>query len=440
MSMCGCSGEPRSAHGRCLLAAATRSARQLSLHVDIVEVQQHDLYVAIETPIDLIEQIWSGTLDWSLADQISKSPTRLLQDFADQYNGLILLSRAPELGPGILRPEIRWTLMDELRRREYRSPIESGLDLLLYTHEILVDDPLDVGYLSSDSVEELRPYISRAVHSLALVRPLVKDGSMRFALLARARHPSYTGDAPGGLDLMVNQLQQDVTLSADVERISLRYGVDEAEVYQILALDVFPSIKLLRHWPKQFTPLMHGNAELQTMRTLVDTSVHKLSDGRMETLSKLANLTIPQLKGAVNQLVKMRQSEDVFAEWRAALHDAMRDVQEISENDGEWQSHARAILRDGLEPVRARASAGIRKSKFLSQATTGVRTLTFSGLGAAVGAAAAHGSAVGGFAGAAVAKSADIVWGAISALRERHQNKAVLDLIVSLEDGNNGNI
>jgi hypothetical protein len=159
----------------------------------------------------------------------------------------------------------------------------------------------------------------------------------------------------------------------------------------------------------------------------------------METLSKLANLAMPQLEGTVNQLVKLRQSEDTFAEWRAALRDAMRDIQEISENDEQWQSQSRAILRDGLEPVRARASASLRTSKVLSQVTTGVRTLTFSGLGAAGGAAAAHGSAVGGIVGAAVAKSADIVWGAISALRERRQNKAVLDLIVGLADGNSGN-
>ncbi|WP_461122443.1 hypothetical protein [Saccharothrix stipae] len=256
---------------------------------------------------------------------------------------------------------------------------------------------------------------------------------MRFALLSRARHPAYSGaDVFGDYESIIADLGGAEDVRAAFEDFARSIESSESNVYGWLLNDVLSSITVWTRWSESFTPLMHGSLELMLLQNAVIRAGKLRTDGRTEALTKLANISVPELKLNIGQLVNIRRNDELFAEWRQSIEAALGHVSQISENDLDWQSHARGILRDGLATVEEKAKKSLKGSGFLPSVASGFKSFTFAGLGGVAGASIGGGSVVGALSGAALGKAAETIATLTASLRSRREHRAVLDIVMAV--------
>jgi hypothetical protein len=130
-------------------------------------------------------------------------------------------------------------------------------------------------------------------------------------------------------------------------------------------------------------------------------------------------------------LSRLRESGEVFAEWRDALGDALREIDHLAADDSRWAEHSNEIITEQLEPTRQRLEKVVKKSSGLATLRKGVTSFSFSGIGAVAG-LGAGGSLLSTLTSAAAGKAAEFGVAYLSALKEKRDARAVLDVIVSL--------
>jgi hypothetical protein len=96
-------------------------------------------------------------------------------------------------------------------------------------------------------------------------------------------------------------------------------------------------------------------------RTVLDEKVlsallnQPIGDKRYGLLSTLGALKVPQMHGSIKTLVKIRKSDDQFAQWREHLSKALLNVAELPDTGAAAKQAANIVaseLNQGLAQVR----------------------------------------------------------------------------------------
>jgi hypothetical protein len=101
-------------------------------------------------------------------------------------------------------------------------------------------------------------------------------------------------------------------------------------------------------------------------------------------------------------------------------------------NNENWQTSSNEIISDNLEPIRSRLEKRIDKSSVIKTMRDGVRSLSFTGIGAVSG-FALGGNIASSLTAAAAGKAAEFGTAYLTGLKQRRSDRAVLDLLVSFD-------
>lgn len=330
------------------------------------------------------------------------TPKALADAIAAGYN-------PPLVDPGRLRPYIPPT-DPRTGSWEFTDVIGRALNLLLYAHEVIIDDPAYwMGFESGMRASEIdADETTRVVSSLVGVWDLVEDGSLHMGDMNI--HPMW--DSPLGRD----------------EAFAL--GFTEADFdhwgYQQMALE---------HWPGGTSPWFLSEQQSRSAENLLKWAGVVGADRRVLQVPKLAALELPSLRLHTQDLVAVRRSSDTFGEWREHLGAALSQVELLPESD-RWQRDAHAIIVDELTPYAERVRVETKRSSALSASVIGMKQLAVAGIGTAVG-GMAGGPAAATLAGLGGAGLATLVSGMsdwVKARREAGPNRAVLQLAMVFDD------
>ena len=362
-----------------------------------------------------------------------KAPVEHLKLFEDYYREFTSWNRGPaQLAPGHLRPSLRFTLPDAIAGRPFgKPPLDVALKLLLYAHEVLLDDPLSS--LEFDNRRSLRG----SLEILLRLQPLAELGAVHLVQLhSRGRHPASTGGSREVGERLVT------TGRPQFERLLVQateFGITSIEeVARTVASDVFGSVGISRGWPGRVQPLVRNHAEAMILEAMFDDAARAMPDLRSIHLQKLAAMTIPSLDISVGDLVAVRRSSEDFAKWRVALASALREVQQIEESVEGWVSQAASIVHVELEAVREQVQAETQRSPALASLRSGTAGFALAGLGAVVGATVSGGNLLAPLVGAGSVKIVETTASYVRSLRKRRRGRALLDLALTFNDRTDG--
>jgi hypothetical protein len=386
-----------------------------------------DDFIWAKTPYDLIQQWWGESLSTELAQRMVNAPLKQLCLFQDAYWARGERSfPVPELASGHLRPSLRFGLMDALAARD-GPPFDVAVKLLLYSHEVLLDDPL-----SSLGFDD-RHHLRRSLDVLLKLQPLAELGIVHLVHIAsRARHPSKVRNYDA-----VERRIQDTDMSGFQELLvhARRIGIDSIEdlMLQVL-LETMGSVRLARSFRGKVQPLARSEAESVALQAILEDAAASTPDLRNMHLRKLAGMAVPSLSPKISELVAVRRSNEDFAAWRDALTVALSQIEQIKEEDERWVAQASSIVDAELEAVRERVNAAVKRSPALESLRVGTAGFALAGLGALVGAAAGGGKVLPALAGAGSAKAIEGAVNYMHMLRDRRQGRALLGLALSFRD------
>jgi hypothetical protein len=372
-------------------------------------------------PYRLTETWWGEPLDEKLAERMASAPRKQLSTFLDFALQEVMLP-LPDLPAGETRPLLARYNSDTWRGLPSLAYVDSALSLLLYSHQVVLEDVLLPNLMAQ------RKDLRHALSKLLLLQPFAKAGLVHFFSFDRKlRHPATTMHLT---PLQEGNVPQDLAgLVEELTRLSkLSRGYNFTQFMFSLRIDLGALLRYTQETPGKWHLVARSEDEALLLPIGLRTAALTTTDLRHLQLAKLCALDLPKLN--VQSMWSVRRSSAEFAEWRASLGEALRQIEDFSSQKENWQQEARAILHAELAPVREKVATTARKSPALSTATSGLTTLSYSGIGALAG-YALGGDPTASLAGAAAAKSAETIVSYLRALRERHHAKAVLDLTMS---------
>jgi hypothetical protein len=186
--------------------------------------------------------------------------------------------------------------------------------------------------------------------------------------------------------------------------------------------------------PDRWNPFARDTLEATLLTAaLGDIGSGLLADRRPATLTKIASMGVPKLSLPVADLIKLRESDDSFAEWRQALHSALEQVEMLPDTNLAWQATAREVVVGELQPLVDKLEKTTAKSPALSAVRSGVKGFLLGGFGAAA-TAALTGDLLGGVAGVAATAGLTAGDGYVGAFRQRRADRALLQVALAFSD------
>lgn len=387
-------------------------------------------------PYGLITEFWGEDLSTELTDRILSAPESHLDRFQeflfDHPSGM---GQLPELSPGHLRPALMSCVEDLARRRRNAlDVVQLAPGVLLYAHEIVLDDV--ALYLTSTDPNERR----RAADWLMSVRPLFDQGSLFFRPLSSSkRHPAYRavfGPAVGVERSDLLDLESVRTEVAKISAILEREGVNPVDARSIVEDTLINDGTIhVRHqatWANRSHRLFRTRAEMDIFRSYLGTLYEPAA--RDFNLTDLVSLSVPVFSAReMNSLVQVRSSSEAFNNWRSHLAASLDRIPSIDPLDDDSLTMTRLRLREELLPI----TEGIERETRRSAALTAIREGT-KNFGVAMLAGFA-GFVAGGNIGAAVAsasvgKVAETAVGYHKARAMQRQKAQLADLAVTFTE------
>ena len=382
-------------------------------------------------PADLyrhIESWWGEPFDDKLIERMVAAPQDHLHAFSESLEDLRggFVESLPEVPPGIIRPTVAPYTVPF-----YSTRIEDVLPLLLYAHEIVLDkdflfDSVDPAQLElivaepsyGEPIDRYKRFL-RELRQAARIRPLVEDGSIKFAsILARARdvQEATTDDALVEYLMRVPEIVEFLRwlmFPSGLEN-RMRMFIDISFFGIVAACDLAAT--------RRAQMLAGGQLEQIVIRSLLEGPV---VDNRQLGLQKLAALKVPKMKGDISALVTLRKSGADFAEWRTRLGEALAYVGELGDEASldEAAEIVYAQLSDGLSHV----NQAVKKSPALQALKGGLSGLMVSGISAAT-TGIMTGNPWTALASGTAAKVADSGVAYVKALQARRKNRLILDV------------
>ena len=386
---------------------------------------------AVIRPVDLyghVESWWGESFDDKLIERILAAPKDHLRAFSESLEDLRggFVESLPEIPPGVLRPTLAPYTVPF-----YSTNIEDALPLLLYAHEIVLDkdflfdsvdpaqlDVIDEEPLYGESIDQ-RKRLSMDLRQAARIRPLVEDGSIKFAsIVARARgvREATTDDA------LVEYFMRVPEVVEFLRWLIFPSGL-ENRVRAFIDISFFGIVAACDLAAARRAQLLAGSQlEQIVIRSLLEGPV---VDNRQVGLQKLASLKVPKMKGDISALVALRKSDADFAEWRTLLGEALTYVGELSDEASleEAAEIVYAQLSDGLSQV----NKAVKKSPALQALKGGLSGLMVSSISAAT-TGVMTGNPWTALASGAAAKVADAGVTYVKALQARRKGRLILDV------------
>ena len=175
----------------------------------------------------------------------------------------------------------------------------------------------------------------------------------------------------------------------------------------------------------------HTIALSQPEETIRDALIRQpLSDNRHATLEKLGSFAVPDMRDDISTLVKVRQSDEQFADWRQHLSGALSNVGILSDDEGSLASAA--VVFEELSSSLAGLRKTTEKSATLQALQGGLSGLTITGITAGVSGLMTGSPWVALVSGAA-GKVADAARTYVQTIQEQRHDRLILDLAMSFK-------
>lgn len=324
-----------------------------------------------------------------------------------------------------------------------RHALGRAIALLLIQQCVAVDDRflfpvqrLPIRYLAS---YRHRPFAS-ALYDLLAIRPLVEDGSVKFAKI----------DDPDDSSNVFERMVLAAELGKGDKEVWTNFGLAPTPVPfnpqypEILEIEntlfrisgtvasTLAVCKLTNTTPIATAPW----AEFAYQKLIAGRHL----DGRIARVDVLASVDVPHMAPErITELIAVRASSDAYQMLRTHVKDALRDVTQLPEGDDAIRV-AGDILYEELNSSLARVQSSIRQSPVLSAMKHGLKSLTLRAISAGVGVAASGNDGVSAraiIAQAVADQGGDTVDDYLKRLRNRRTDKAILGLVTAfnaLED------
>lgn len=341
-----------------------------------------------------IEEWWGERLSNELIVTIANAPRKHINAWLDAWPDLKSLefTSLPLLQPGEIRTNLclpdHGYKADPSQRAQlllYSPRVVIGADLLERTpwklKKIVPDGGLRFGPITGVETStansemwfdrwwdqhETRQSIAEQLRWLLTLKSLIFDGSILFAEYP-VRDPW-----PGLSDELHQRLWQGVPDWMDDDQYNIRKHF-------------FRQLHLLSG--RLITPVAWSYTELLAYRAALSNG--GAWDRRVSRASTLARLPLPNLLAPTALLAKIRSNDEVFAEWRSALSEAIDSVELLSDTDGAAKS-ASAIVIDQLAGRASKLERTVRKSEVLASLFRGFRTFGIESVAAGIPALIQH--------------------------------------------------
>ena len=332
----------------------------------------------------LIEEWWGEPLTAELVDRMMQSPLEHLVAFRDHYYSAYR-PEMPAVRPTRIRPFTgslpAGSFALDVEDRTWPNPHPITRHLLLYSHDIVIEEPLSFILWRIDAwAPSLGWALRPAFRMLMEWRPAVEAGATR--LVPRFKNPYEFDETTKRL----------LALHLSVLRLRDRpvFGPDEPPADPDELERMAWMLTTCSQWNGFMDPLCVSSRELLLLEAAISAGA-RTNDVSGVRLRRLAEVAVPLLDISVVEACKVRQDPD-WGEWRAALTRALAQIDQLRD-DEHWQPLAREALRDELTPIRDRMMKDLGKSPALTAMQKSVGRMAISGLGAGAGLQA--GAAVG---------------------------------------------
>ena len=385
-------------------------------------------------PYALIEEWWQEPLSAELVSKVGRTPERQLREFGEYLRAAPLGGDLPQLSNGHIRPLLLKSSIfsgKDSSDRHWHPGVQerylrSILRLLLYCHEVMIEDPLSSSMSVGDEAESL----VAAFEGLLAMQPLFRLGAVHYvSVKSAAIHPSLSLAYSEGVDWNTDEGAEATAL---LEPIFRSLGQESFEYamfwYRVL---IGSQLGVLAAYPRAAHLLAASPFEEALHKVAVGAGSRSLGESRAYRLRSLLSVPVPLLASDVKGLIALRSSDE-FSLWRISLASALDDIQAIASTAETWEVDAREIISSEISPIRGRLDRAVKKSPALTAMKKGLRDITLSGVGA-LGGASAGGRLGPAIAGAAAGKTAEVFLAYVKAIHERRENKAILDLALRFD-------
>jgi hypothetical protein len=434
-------------------------------------------------PYAFIREWWGEELSDELVLRAKAGPREHLHAFLYDWETASMASEnlfrsdlaLPPLRAGALRPLVRGYGI---------KTVSLALSMSLYCHEVILENPLNdfqSSYSDKSVSEFMRKRIGQdkkalnqglsksgatlgvganrerdkeaiigAFHDLLILKPLVKAGIIHlrsmpnyadlgeffdwirsddqtaqilFESAGRSVGFEWQGSPPG------EPIDQDPFKSGELLSVDLAgFGFTSHPVDSGGYLDAAWSLILYTRSEGHVQLTINDSAMADRIRNALSRIGDVDDDLRGITMRKLLALSVPLLQRRIPDLISIRASEEVFADWRRSLTLALAQVADIQSGDTQaWNRQASAIVHAELEPFRQAFQDIAKTSPALRALQSGLASLGIEAIGASAG-AAVEGGASGAFTGLVAGKAAHTLVSYLKTLKEHRSAKAVLDV------------
>jgi len=382
-------------------------------------------------PYRQLEWWWGEPLSRELAERIADAPARHLREFDAlllEPHGRFFRVASKPVGP--LRPILssssvhKGHLVVEEHRFSYLAQVAPTL---LYAHEVLVENPLPWSRFTS------RIEATGVLSILLELKPLYDTGFVSFVEFSgMSLHPAYShGFMSIGPEAPIEP-EEASEIKALMRKVwDGRTSEEVGNLVFSLRSHVGRRFLLTANNPGQFHHMIRNDAEHVLYRLVVLRASLASIDDRGLRLQTLASLDVPSLGSDIAALVRLRQSEETFSEWRHHLGIALGGIGEIEPGASNWVQRANGIIMDELEPMREKLEATCRRSSALAALSKGAKTFALAGIGAGAG-YLAGGNLETALVSAAATKATELAGDYVASLREKRTARAILDLMIKL--------
>lgn len=351
----------------------------------------------VEQMINFTEHWWGQELDQSLVNRMAKAPFKHLDAFerdwpfhqvfptdVERLHPELGMFDLPPLEAGELRPALRGFDGGELM----------GLVLLLYSESVVLSSAYAAPFALSGRVWsergsiENRRVVVAGFRQLVRIRPLVDRGLVYFTNLdADPPFETYLrqGDGNWLLEEVLRRQFPEIS-SADLAAIVGGSGAHA----RVLALAAKRHLSLVAQ--DDFQHGLYFNASEFAWRFLTGKEdARPRVTPRLAAASTLARTAVPDLRTGTGAIAKLHDEEDLFVEWREALHQAIGMIGSMH-LDSRGIADARVLLADELDQSTRRLREALVKSSALTRLTQGLRGF---GIGASTALLTSFGDSIG---------------------------------------------
>ena len=371
-------------------------------------------------PYKIISDFWGESLSSDLLQRIEDAPPEHVEEFESRiYDYGSDMAHMPDLPKGHLRPVLTFSTADVLQGRQKEALDGLALVLLLYAHEIVMDD---VTWFLSDPDPKVR---HRVGEWLLKTQPLYEQGIIHFRPVTSAkRHPSRFESIPKESVTDVRQ--------AVLDNLHTASPID-AELLDLLAdaflQDVTAYFSFVQVWPGNVNQLLRTEAEYAILQALLNRSVPRL-DLREVALRRLTQLTVPEFRVDIDSLVAIRRNDDLFGDWREGLAQSLSNVGPIEPGDDEAAITASSVIFSEMQDYNRRIKDQVEQSPALRSIKKGTAKFGVATLAAGAG-FLAGGNITTALASAGASQVMDSAMRYLAMRKDRAQGRAVEDLVMS---------